>query len=187
MIAASQLAVSELCRNLCSWLAYQSDESGAFEIIVRPFPNVNAGRTQVSTNGGALPRWARNGRELFYLDSRGRLTSVRVQPSVNNTLAHGRPDAVLEQSPFGSGYDVGPDGRFLMIKAPVQSGSERLRVNVVLNWAEELTKLARPGNNAARNSTTCSTGSPSPNARRRIVAQHFATTRYLSRLGSGQC
>jgi Tol biopolymer transport system component len=124
------------------WLAYQSSESGAFEIIVRPFPDVNTGQKQVSTNGGSRPRWARNSGELFYLDSKGRLTSVRVQPSVDKTFAHGRPETVLAQSYFsdlGASYDVGPDGRFLMIK---ESGSDRLRVNVVLKWTEELKKLS---------------------------------------------
>src|SRR6266571_8027514 len=49
------------------WVAYQSNQSGRDEIYVRPFPDVNAGRWQVSTGGGAKPLWARNGRELFYL------------------------------------------------------------------------------------------------------------------------
>ena len=49
------------------WLAYQSDESGQFEIYVRPFPDVNSGRWQISTGGGTRPLWARRGRELFYV------------------------------------------------------------------------------------------------------------------------
>ena len=48
------------------WLAYSSNESGTNEIFVRPFPNINAGRWQISTGGGFAPRWARTGRELFY-------------------------------------------------------------------------------------------------------------------------
>ena len=53
------------------WLAYESDESGVNEVYVRPFPNVNDGRWQVSTAGGVQPVWARNGGELFYLDGDG--------------------------------------------------------------------------------------------------------------------
>ena len=49
------------------WLAYESNESGQFEVFVRPFPDVNKGRWQVSTGGGTQPLWARNGQELFYL------------------------------------------------------------------------------------------------------------------------
>jgi serine/threonine-protein kinase len=48
------------------WIAYQSTESGQSEIYVRPYPNVNDGRWQVSTGGGTLPTWSRRGDELFY-------------------------------------------------------------------------------------------------------------------------
>ncbi|HSF19803.1 MAG TPA: hypothetical protein VLK65_30055 [Vicinamibacteria bacterium] len=48
------------------FLAYKSDESGRYEIYVRPFPNVEDGAWQVSRDGGGRPLWARNGRELFY-------------------------------------------------------------------------------------------------------------------------
>ena len=48
------------------WLAYQSNSSGAFEVYVRPFPDVARGQWQVSTAGGTEPLWARDSRELFY-------------------------------------------------------------------------------------------------------------------------
>ena len=51
------------------WMAYMSNESGQNEIYVRPFPEVNKGRWQVSTSGGAAPLWSPNGRELFYLST----------------------------------------------------------------------------------------------------------------------
>ena len=46
------------------WLAYQSNDSGQVQIYVRPFPDVNNGQWQVSTDGGTQPLWARNGQEL---------------------------------------------------------------------------------------------------------------------------
>src|SRR5262249_1423775 len=61
------------------WLAYQSDESGRHEVFVRPFPNVEAGRWQISTDGGTRPAWSRRSDELFYLDGNDQLTAVRVQ------------------------------------------------------------------------------------------------------------
>ena len=61
------------------WLAYQSNESGQDQIYVRPFPDVNSGRSQVSPGGGTKPVWARDGRELFYLDVNGALTAVSIQ------------------------------------------------------------------------------------------------------------
>ena len=61
------------------WMAYQSDESGQFEVLVRPFPNVEDGRWQISSGGGRAPVWAPDSRELFYRDLSGRVLSVPVQ------------------------------------------------------------------------------------------------------------
>ena len=63
------------------WLAYQSDESGRYEIYVRPFPAVGSGRWQLSTSGGRTPVWARSGGELFYLAPDGTIQGVRVDRS----------------------------------------------------------------------------------------------------------
>ena len=53
------------------WIAYRSNESGRFEVYVRPFPGPG-GKTQISNAGGTVPVWSRNGRELFFqnLDNR---------------------------------------------------------------------------------------------------------------------
>ena len=48
------------------WMAYQSNQSGQFEVYVRPFPNVDDGQWLISPSGGTHPLWASNGRELFY-------------------------------------------------------------------------------------------------------------------------
>src|SRR5262249_11042747 len=58
------------------WLAYVSNESGTFQVIVRPFPDPSRGKWQISPDGGLYPRWRRDGRELFYLDSKARIVSV---------------------------------------------------------------------------------------------------------------
>ena len=124
------------------WIAYQSDESGRAEVYLRPFPNVEAGRWQVSTAGGDRPLWARNGRELFYVTAGGLMT-VPIEPT--NAASMGKPGRLLDDRYFfgalyfpGRTYDVSPDGkRFLMIKeAPEESSPSRLVV--VLNWTEEL-------------------------------------------------
>jgi serine/threonine-protein kinase len=129
------------------YIAYQLQESGRSQIVVRPFPQVEDGRWQVATTGGARPRWARNGRELFYLDEANRLTAVQVQTS-GRALVHGSPTTVLETAyagPFENAhpYDVSADGRrFLMIKEDVTAAAARRGLIVVLNWFEELkTKL----------------------------------------------
>lgn len=125
------------------WLAYQSSESGAFEIYVRPFPNVEAGRWQVSSGGGIKPLWARSGQELFYLAaSDTSMTSVPVRTSPS--FSFGAPVRLFEgryfAGPPGRTYDVSSDGkRFLMIKsAATERAAANTSVVVVLNWLEEL-------------------------------------------------
>jgi Tol biopolymer transport system component len=127
------------------WLAYQSNESGQSEVYVRPFPDVNAGRWQVSTMGGLKPGWARNSQELFFVTLPGALMSVRVDRSA--TWSAGMPTKLLDATYYagnqGRTYDVSPDGkRFLMIK-PVPSAPTTAVSNlvVVLNWTDELKRL----------------------------------------------
>jgi serine/threonine-protein kinase len=129
------------------WVAYDSDESGQFEIYVRPFPDAYSGsRWQISSGGGRQPVWSRAGSELFYRDFSGALLSVPVTPGP--TLTPGRPVKIFEGTGYfgagaqGSGrtYDVAADGRrFLMLKETGQSQAPQLVV--VLNWFEELRRL----------------------------------------------
>jgi Tol biopolymer transport system component len=121
------------------WVAYSSDESGHMEVYVRPFAGPD--RKQVSTQGGRAVRWNPNGKELFY-----RIGDKTMAVSVSGTseLTFSAPRLLFEQRyAFGSSvtaanYDVSPDGeRFVMVKD--ESGSGRL--NVVLNWTEELKRL----------------------------------------------
>ena len=63
------------------WIAYQSDESGAAEVYVRPFPDVGKGKWQVSEQGGTRPVWAHNRKELFYLGPDSVLMSVTFEVS----------------------------------------------------------------------------------------------------------
>ena len=134
------------------WLAYESDESGAREVYVRPFPNIGEGRWQVSTAGGTRPLWARNGAELFYLSISGEdvtLMSARIERG--STWASGTPTKLFSGQFFfapqglgeGRTYDVAPDGRrFLMLK---ESRSDPAvappGLIVVQNWTEELKRL----------------------------------------------
>jgi serine/threonine-protein kinase len=125
------------------WLAFQSDESGQSQVWVRPFPNVDGGHWQVSTSGGITPLWARNGKELFYLDGTNAVTSVPIQTAP--TFSAGAPTKLFDGryvgSPFWRTYDVSADGqRFLMIKDNVtrDQTSTPASIIVVLNWLEEL-------------------------------------------------
>jgi serine/threonine-protein kinase len=80
------------------WMAYQSNESGTDEIYVRPFPNLNAGRWQISAGSGTRPAWARNGREIFYLKFDGTLVAVPVERR-GDTLAVGAATPLF-QGPY---------------------------------------------------------------------------------------
>ncbi len=131
------------------WIAYDSDESGQFEVYVRPYPDVHRRRWAVSAGGGRQPLWSRNGGELFYRDFTGALIAVRVDDG---------PDLVLGQAtrllggagfagdgPGGSArtYDLSPDGtRFLMIRR-FRPPSPAL--TMIVNWFPELTRVVARG------------------------------------------
>ena len=129
------------------WMVYDSDESGQFEVYVRPFPDPYRGsRWQISAAGGRQPMWSHDGRELFYRDFSGAMMSVPVPAGPGFTP--GRPVRLFDGTGYtgagaqGSGrtYDVSPDGsRFLMVRVGDQSNTPLV---VVLNWFEELKRLA---------------------------------------------
>ena len=125
------------------YFAYHSNESGRDEIYVRPYPAVNAGRWQVSTGGGTRAAWAHSGRELFYIDATGTLTSVAVTTD-GPTFTAGNPAAVFATRYRTlvnvRNYDVSADDRrFLMIKqGPANDATSLTHLVVVLNWIEEL-------------------------------------------------
>jgi len=132
------------------WMAYQSDESGDFQIYVRPFPNVVEGdQVQVSNAGGTHPLWARDGSELFYLQPSGagtELVSVAVRSGgADRAFTFGERNVILD-FPYlsslsgGRTYDVSSDGeRFLTVRVGDASETERsVDITVVLNWFTEL-------------------------------------------------
>ena len=120
------------------WIAYQSNESGRFEIYVQPFPKGR--REQISTNGGAQVRWRRDGRELFYIALDGRLMAVPITLGpVDRTIEVGVPAPLFTtrvggavQGPIGWQYVPSPDGqRFLMSTV---TDTHTPAITVILNW-----------------------------------------------------
>jgi serine/threonine protein kinase/Tol biopolymer transport system component len=122
------------------WIAYESDESGRFEIYVQAFPE-GGGKRQVSTDGGAQVRWRRDGRELFYIGLDGRLIAVpfgvasdgqTVEPSTPVRLFATRiPDGPL-QGGFRQQYVVAPDGQRFLINSVIPTPESP--ITLVLNW-----------------------------------------------------
>ena len=123
------------------WLAYSSNESGTFETFVRPFPDAQSAKWQVSTAGGLDARWSPDGRELMYWTGAGQLWSVPVLPGTTFVTgqAHALPiDGSRYVGQIGA-WDITPDGkRFLMIRQALGKSEERELV-VVENLLAELT------------------------------------------------
>jgi len=126
------------------WLAYVSNETGADEIHVVPFPNTGAAQWQISAGGGTEPLWSHRGSELFYRDASGNLVVVAVNTKPRFSL--GRSTALFSAAGFTSfrftpKYAVAPDDqRFLMIR-PLETSTDKLIV--VENWFEELRAKSR--------------------------------------------
>jgi len=124
------------------WLAYVSNESGSDQVYVRPYPNVADARWQVSGNGGYAPRWARSGRELFYVSRpEGRVGDlIAVQVQLTPTFAAGRAQTLFSFSAVGQDlYDVAPDDRrFLTIEAAGSSAADAGELILVQHFFEEL-------------------------------------------------
>jgi Tol biopolymer transport system component len=120
------------------WIAYYSNESGTFEVYVRPFPDVDSGRWQVSSGGGTLPTWSRDGMELFYVDARAHLARVPVERGA--TFSFGRAMQLFDLSDSLAVYrnfDVTPDPqRFAVVKQ--QRSRATPNFVVVEHWFEEL-------------------------------------------------
>jgi Tol biopolymer transport system component len=70
------------------WLAYSSTDSGTEEVYVTHFPT-GEGRWQVSQAGGTEPRWRRDGKEMFYINSKGVMTAVAI--AANGAFSSGAP------------------------------------------------------------------------------------------------
>jgi eukaryotic-like serine/threonine-protein kinase len=127
------------------WLAYESNESGSFEVYVRPFPNIDDGRWQVSSGGGTEPRWARNGQELFY---RNGARMMRVPVTLEPVFVFGHAEVLFEgnfRSFVTRNYDVAADDqRFLMIKDVATDATTVPLTEFVFiqNWMEEVSGRA---------------------------------------------
>ena len=111
---------------------------------MRPFPGPG-GITPISTDGGYEPLWSRYGKELFYRSGDNMMVvTIETEPE----LKAGTPRELFKGQFRGSAtlfdhsYDLAPDGRFIMIQEDEESA--KTKINVVLNWFEELKRLVPP-------------------------------------------
>jgi serine/threonine-protein kinase len=125
------------------WLAYVSNESGGFEVYVRPFPNIADGRWQISISGGMEPVWANSGRELFYR-TMGAATDSQMVIAVTTgkSFVPGTRKALFPLIRYATNliypqYAVAPDDRrFVMLRA--SEGNRVEQLVVVENFFEVL-------------------------------------------------
>ena len=126
------------------WIAYQSNESGRFEIYVQPFPGPG-GKFQISTNGGAQPRWNKNGKEIFYvsLDSKMMAAPVRLTAD-GQSVETGTPAALFPvrialgplPGPNKQQYAVSSDGQRFLVNLAADEGAAS-PITLILNWHPE--------------------------------------------------
>jgi Tol biopolymer transport system component len=123
-----------------TWVAFQSDESGQFEIYAQSFPQPGP-RTQISTNGGSQPRWRRDGKELFYVSLDGRMMAATIAVNQRKEVEAGDQLALFPAriaggpvpTPQKHQYAVSADGqRFLLNTMTDESATSP--ITLVMNW-----------------------------------------------------
>jgi hypothetical protein len=132
-----------------SWIAYHSNETGRLQVFVRPFPNVEDGKWQISSEGGAIPVWSPDGRELYYRWGGGGLGSTVFAASIESEpdFSAGPPSLLFYGTYVGagpqSGLDISADGeRFLLLKdtARVEQVPGQTVLVAVESWFDEVNR-----------------------------------------------
>ena len=118
------------------WLAYDSNETGAFEVYVRPFEG-RSDRQRISSGGGRQPLWRHDGRELFYLGPDGSIMAVPMSSSME-------PGEPVKLFTLGANrgfrqYAVLPDGQSFVALVPSEKQAA-WSITVLTNWTALLSK-----------------------------------------------
>jgi serine/threonine protein kinase/Tol biopolymer transport system component len=123
------------------WMVYCSDESGQFEVYVRPYPGPG-GRWQISTEGGKGPVWSRDGGEIFYTDG----PRMMVVPVATDPVFSAETPRELFEIGFFRGtapwqdYDVTPDGKRFLMFLPSPDDPPRRQINIVTHFTSDLSR-----------------------------------------------
>jgi eukaryotic-like serine/threonine-protein kinase len=121
------------------WVAYQSNESGQYEVFAVPFPGPG-GRRQISSGSGVVPHWRRDGKEIFYIARDGQLMAAEVAAR-NGTIEVGRVQKLFDGfivSRVGVNYGVSADGqRFLVV---VDGAASSPPLTLLQNWPMSMHK-----------------------------------------------
>lgn len=120
------------------WIAYTSNQSGDYEVYVQPLP-ASGKKWRISANGGAEPRWRRDGKELIYLSLDRNVVAVEVKANEGEFVV-GAPQILFKAPisspffPFGMDYDVSADGQRFLISASIEESKPP--ISVILNWTQ---------------------------------------------------
>ncbi|HXZ27364.1 MAG TPA: hypothetical protein VEG08_05120, partial [Terriglobales bacterium] len=121
------------------WLAYQSLESGQFEVYVTRFPGP-VGKWQISSSGGLSPRWRRDGKELYFITPTRDLVAVPVNGS-GASLQIGSPQRLFTTAGVSNpdfAYDVTADGQRFLINSLDEDASQP--ISLLVNWRAGMKK-----------------------------------------------
>jgi len=126
------------------WMAYRSNESGTFEVYVRPFPGPG-GKWQISSGGGGMPQWSRTSKELFYRSSNQQIMFVTYSATTDSFQA-GKPAPWSEGQFTNRGpFALHPDGkRFAVFKTAGGEPEQLNKVVFVFNFSDELRRKVPP-------------------------------------------
>ena len=106
------------------------------------------GKWPISTGGGNWPIWARSGKQLFYRES-GNIMGVDI--TTNPVFRASAPRVIIPAAvtaPLSNGldnFDVSPDGQRFLLHQQSSEAGQSLQINVILNWTEQLRRLAASG------------------------------------------
>jgi Tol biopolymer transport system component len=127
------------------WLAYVSNESGPFEVYVRPFPDATGGQWVISNDGGHFPRWRADGGELYYLDARRQVMAVSVKTAARFEVEGSQslftaPVEFPTIAQINLPYDVTGDGQRFLFSRPAEAATSTSEpsLTVVRNWHSTL-------------------------------------------------
>ena len=123
------------------WVAYQSDESGRYEVYIDAFPEPR-GKIRLSTAGGTFPQWRADGRELFYISPDYKLMAVSLKEA-GNSIEPAAPHelfAISAPGTYMSPYEVTRDGQRFLVLSAQEEVSQSL--TMIVNWPKLLKKGA---------------------------------------------
>ena len=122
-------------------MAYQSNESGRFEVYVDSFPEPH-NKIRISTEGGQFPQWGPGGRELFYVSPDYKLMSVSLKLATGS-FEPSTPRELFQLPAIDDGlsspYEAAPDGQRFLVRAAQQQQAPQ-SLTVLVNWPALLKK-----------------------------------------------